>query len=122
MLSERANTGYMDGFFSLPAGHVDGGETIWNAMKREVSEEVGISLDQEIDPVHVMHRIHKDHERIDYFFAITNWKGKPHNTEPEKCRQLKWFSLTQLPEKTVPYIRFAIEQYLQHKTWSEFSE
>jgi ADP-ribose pyrophosphatase YjhB (NUDIX family) len=114
LLSERSNTGYMDGFFSLPAGHVEPGEGIVAAMKREIAEETGLILPDLPDPVHVMRRIKPQDERIDYFFMIENWLGELSNAEPEKCASLTWFSLDQLPANTVPYVRQAIE-YVRHQ-------
>jgi 8-oxo-dGTP pyrophosphatase MutT (NUDIX family) len=32
LLARRHNTGWMDGWYTLPAGHVDGGETVHEAM------------------------------------------------------------------------------------------
>jgi len=32
----RANTGYMDGFWAVPAGHVEKGESVVEAAVREV--------------------------------------------------------------------------------------
>ncbi|MFZ1721981.1 MAG: NUDIX domain-containing protein [Microgenomates group bacterium] len=124
LLLKRANSGYMDGFWSVPAGHVDGGETIWEAMKREILEEVGVVFANELGPVHVMHRIKGDEraERIDYFFMITHWSGEPKNCEHEKCDELKWFSSSKLPEKIVPYVAFGLENVLNGKVFSEFLE
>jgi 8-oxo-dGTP diphosphatase len=38
----RENTGYMDGKYSLPAGHVEAGESFIQAAIRETFEEVGL--------------------------------------------------------------------------------
>ena len=123
LLCERANTGYMDGFLSVPAGHVDGKETIFAAIQREVQEEAGVKLTQALEPTHLMHRIKLgDEERIDYFFVITDWKGEPRNTEPHKCAYMKWYDRNQLPKAVVPYIRYALDKISQGKTFSEFQE
>lgn len=122
LLLERANSGYMDGWFSVPAGHVDGNETIWQAAQREISEEVGVTISEAVSPAHVMHRTKDGEERIDYFFVINRWPGKLVNTEPDKCAQIKWFSLKALPENIVPYVRFALEQVQKSHQFSEYQE
>lgn len=123
LLSERKNTGYMDGYFSLPAGHVDGGETIASALRREVKEEIGVMLTDIPDPTHVMHRIiSSTEERIDFFFIITSWSGDIINAEPDKCAQLIWVNKSNLPEKMVPYIRKAIEEIAAGNSFSEFDQ
>ena len=124
LLLERANSGYMDGYWSVPAGHVDGGETIWEAMQREIEEETDILIAESLKPAHVMHRMKQTEteERIDYFFKVTAWHGTPCNNEPEKCADLCWFKTNELPEKMVPYVQFGLEQVLDGKLFSEFAE
>jgi 8-oxo-dGTP diphosphatase len=123
LLLERANTGYMDGYFSVPAGHVDGGELIADAMRREASEEVGVQLSPELHPSHVMHRfVSNKGERIDYFFLIEEWVGELKNLETDKCAQILWFDQDTLPENTIPYIKYALKQLKDKKIFSEFRE
>lgn len=56
-----------------------------------------------------MHRFVLDgEERIDYFFLITEWDGKPQNVEKHKCAQLLWVKQNDLPENTIPYIKEAL--------------
>jgi len=123
LLLKRVNTGYMDGFFSVPAGHVDGGESIPAAMAREIYEEVAIEFSQPLAPTLVMHRlISKKEERIDYFFKINHWQGKPQNIEKNKCAGLEWYECNNLPENTIPYIKHALREILLNKNFTEFSE
>ena len=44
---KRQGTGWMDGFWSLPAGHVEPGESVVQGLLREAQEEVGITLHEE---------------------------------------------------------------------------
>lgn len=122
LLLKRANTGYMDGNFSVPAGHVDGGESIWKSMQREIKEEITVEVKKAHQPIHVMHRISGNEERIDYFFLIKNWKGLTKIGEVDKCSELNWFKLWQLPDNIVPYIKFALEKVQEGVLFSEFED
>lgn len=120
LMLRRFNTGYSDGWYSLPAGHVDEGETLLENMCREAREEVGLRLlPNDLKLVHVMHRKSND-IRMDFFFT-TNKKGlTPKNMEPHKSDDLSWFPLNKLPTNTIPYIRRAIECYRKKIFYSEF--
>jgi 8-oxo-dGTP diphosphatase len=121
LLARRFHTGYEDGKYSVPAGHVEAGETFADALAREVGEEVGITFDmRQVRLAHMMQRKSADSERIEAFFVVEVWEGKIVNREPEKCDDLDWFSLNQLPENTIPYIRQALT-YIQFGVfYSEF--
>ncbi|WP_218000213.1 NUDIX domain-containing protein [Millisia brevis] len=78
LLLRRFNTGYEDGNYGLPAGHLDGEETVTAAIVREAREETGIRLtSQDLRTVHVMHRNIPGggHERIDFFLTADRWEG-----------------------------------------------
>ena len=120
LLSRRFQTGYEDGKYSVVAGHLDGGEEIKAAMKREAREEVGIELaDEDVRVVGVMHRQAED-ERVDFFLVAERWAGEPRNCEPEKCDELSWFELDRLPENMVPYVRRALENYRAGRWFDSF--
>jgi hypothetical protein len=55
-----------------------------------------------------------------FFFVATTWKGQPENKEPNKCNELGWFLLVQLPQDMVLYVRSAIELYQASIPYSEF--
>ncbi len=120
LLSRRFNTGYEDGKYSVPAGHVEDGETLIQCLLREVNEEIGVDLDPaSITLVHVMHRKQED-IRVDYFFTARIASGVVKNMEPAKCDDLSWFPLDRLPVNTIPYIRSAIGHAHSGKIYSEF--
>jgi len=120
LLLRRYNTGYEDGNYSVVAGHLNGGEKVTAAAVREAREEVGIVIrEKDIEIVQVMHRL-SDDERIDFFVTVSAWEGEITNNEPDKCDHLAWFSLDELPENTVPYVRQAIRNYQNGVQFSSF--
>lgn len=120
LLLLRQNTGYEDGKYSLVAGHPEGNEPLKEAMIREALEEAGITIKYE-DLIfsQVMHRT-SDSERVSFFFTTEIWNGEIKNMEPDKCSDLSWFSLDNLPVNIIPYIKEAINNHLIGIKYSEF--
>ena len=76
LLQKRENTGYEDGNYSLISGHMDGNETIKQAMIREATEEAGIEISEEnLEIVTFLHR-KTDPERFDFFLKCDKWKRR----------------------------------------------
>lgn len=109
LLLRRANTGFMDGWLSLPAGHLESGETLLTAAVRELHEEVGLRVKEEEFVLHaIMHRRTHDREYMHTFFRATNWEGVAENVEPEKCDLVGWFPRSPLPDRLIPYVKSAL--------------
>jgi mutator protein MutT len=120
LLIRRYQTGYMDGHYSVPAGHLDGGEALRMAAVREAREEVGVRIDPtDICFASVFHRFEGD-ERVDFFVHVMDWKGEPVNAEPGKCDDIRWVDVDSLPENTIPYVRRAIENFRAGVVFEEF--
>jgi len=120
LFSRRFNTGYEDGRFSVVAGHLNGGETVKQAMIREAREEAGITLHPDsLRIAGVMHRL-SDDERIDWFLHAEHWSGRITNCEPHKCDLLKWFPILEPPENLIPYVRRALENFQSGKLFDSF--
>jgi mutator protein MutT len=121
LLSRRYNTGYEDGNFSLPSGHVEANEHPREAIIRETREEIGVELKREdLQHAHTVYRLKTtDSERVDFFFTASKWEGEIRNMEPEKCDKLAWFKITELPENIVPYVVLAIEAWKKKDPYSE---
>ena len=120
LLSRRFNTGFRDGEYSVPAGHLDGNETVLAAAAREAEEEIGVQIEAK-DTVFssVMHRIEGD-ERVDFFVHVHQWLGEPFNAEPDKCDDLRWVDINQLPANIVPYVRQALQNHLSGLHFDEY--
>ncbi len=120
LLLRRFNTGYADGQYSVPAGHLDGDETVMAAAAREAEEETGLRLHADnIVFSSVMHRMEEE-ERVDFFVHVRQWQGEPVNAEPDKCDELRWVNVDELPENTVPYVQKAIQNHRAGIVFYEF--
>ncbi|TCJ34646.1 NUDIX domain-containing protein [Parafrankia sp. BMG5.11] len=112
LLAKRINTGFGDGFFNLPSGHLEQGESVIEGVIREAREEIGVVVDPAaLTFLHVMHhRGASGDARIGFFFEAERWEGEPANLEPEKCGGLVWADPDALPENTVTYPAAGIAQ------------
>ena len=123
LLQLRRNTGYMDDHWAAAAaGHVERGETAYDAAHREAAEEIAVG-DLALEFVTSMQRTaHADpiDERVDFFFTARSWSGEPRIVEPEKCADLRWCALDALPEPVVPH-ELAVLQALRTGTTTPYS-
>lgn len=120
LLLRRKNTGWKDGEYGVPAGHLEKGETIKEAAVREVKEETTIEIDQkELKLVHVMHR-RANFEYIDFYFSLNSWRGEPTIGEKDFADHVEWFPTNSFPVNTIDYVRVAFENWKKEILFSEF--
>ena len=121
----RKNTGWMDGYYGLPAGKVEWQEAYIKAAVREAKEEAGITIDAlDLHFVHVAHR-HSDDgvefmDWVDVYFEASKWSGEPYNAEPDKSERLEWLELNNLPKNVVPSQRDALDRIAKGEFYSEY--
>lgn len=123
LIARRCNTGYQDGNYNLPSGHVEDGELPVEAMIREAREEIGITLKaQDIHLVHMSYRPKHDEtgNRVDFFFRAMRWSGDVVNAERDKCDDLKWVDPLHLPSNMTPHVRAVIDLVRRGVIYSEF--
>lgn len=88
------------GFYSLPGGHLEKGETMAQAAIREVEEETGIVCEHPVFLTAVDEFFPEENLQYvtAYLVAMCEENEVAVNTEPEKCEGWDWYSLEDLPE------------------------
>lgn len=124
LLMRRANTGYMDGMYSLPSGHVEEFEPAELATIREAKEEIGVDVKvSDLQLVYVLYRkgYEGDHERVCLFFEATIWKNEIKNHEPHKCDDVRWFAMNDLPENMAQEVKYMFSELVKGKLYSSYN-
>jgi len=119
MLIRRYKTGWHDGDYSLPAGHVKSDESIYQAMIRETNEEVNITISKkDLQLAHVIHRnkTSDNAEYIDFYFKVKTYKGKI--KKGISCDKIIWRKLSNLPSNIIPVVKHVLEQINSRKIFS----
>lgn len=115
----RKNTGWEDGKYSVPGGHLEPNETVSRGVKREANEEAGVDIDlKDLKLIHAMHR-KSNFDYIDLFFIVNKWKGEPKNAENHMADDAQWFSLDKLPENILTHQKLALDNYKNKINFSE---
>lgn len=120
LLTKRANTGYKDGWYTLPSGHLEDGETVQETAVRELREETG--LEARVEDVEVAHVCHnkEDLEYFNFYVVVKKWSGTPTNTEPKSCSEVAWYQKRDLPSNLIAYVRDALERIDRKDMYSNF--
>ena len=120
LLQLRQNTGFYDGFYHLPSGHVEENESALEAAQRESREELGISVaQQQLQFVFALHQ-YSAGSRVGFFFSPLEWIGTPTIMEPEKCAELVYFPIVDLPKNMVPYARYSLQAIQAGRAFARF--
>lgn len=105
LLQRRQGTKLWPGFLALPAGHIDEGENAIDAVIREAKEELSITIREEniVDSFVVNRRNKSLKPYFDVYFEISSYEGTITINEPDKCSELKWCDINDLPNDMVDF-------------------
>jgi 8-oxo-dGTP diphosphatase len=116
LLQRRSGTGFADGQYCPPGGHLEPGESISQAAIRECYEEIGIQIERrQLIPIGVTPYASPAGGGVDFFFSCEEWRGIPQPLAG--CDEVSWWPLSALPDTTIPFIRRAIERHLIARHW-----
>ncbi|WP_413804648.1 NUDIX domain-containing protein [Streptomyces sp. OE57] len=79
------------GQLTVVGGHLEAGEPLDRAARREAKEETGVHINtdqQEFCGLSHHHEPGDGMDRITAVFIAQSWAGEPHNAEPDKHEEL----------------------------------
>lgn len=115
LLQRRQGTKLWPGFLALPAGHIDEGENAYEAAIREAREELNIliSIDNIVDTFVVNRKNKSLPSYYDVYFELNGYVGDIKINEVEKCSELVWADINNLPEDMIDFEIEAINNNLK---------
>ena len=113
---------YDGGWWVLPAGHIEQGETAMSAAIREAKEELDIDIaPDDIKLVHVTSNLASKTDSFDFYFLVTKYTGTIRNCEAGKCVEMRYFTLDDVANMThvISPTRIALAGLARGEIYSE---
>jgi predicted alpha/beta hydrolase family esterase len=97
LLARRANR-FGAGTYGLIGGKLKFGETFEKCMKRELKEEANLDVEEEdLEIINLANTITNKHF-LQIGILVKKYKGTPTNMEPNKCDDIGFFDINNMPE------------------------
>ncbi|MFA0115008.1 8-oxo-dGTP diphosphatase MutT [Vibrio sp. 10N.261.46.E11] len=111
-ITKRPDDKHKGGFWEFPGGKVEVGETIEQAMTRELDEEIGIKVTEQSLFEHLEFDYTDKSLKFD-FILVTDFEQQPYGKEGQ---QGEWVSLESLnqytfPEANVPILERVVKEF-----------
>jgi mutator protein MutT len=113
-LSKRSqNASNEKGHWETPGGSIDFGETLEGAVRREIVEEYGAEIDIMEQWPAVDHIIPNDKQHWVAITFLAKFKPgqEPKIMEPDKCDEIGWFALDNLPSPLSIITQLDLKRY-----------
>jgi A/G-specific adenine glycosylase len=94
LIARRPSEGLLGGMWEFPGGKVEAGETLPQALQREILEELGIEIEVG-GQLGIYHHAYTHFRVTLHAFTVTHRAGTP---QPLHATELQWVPIAQLPE------------------------
>lgn len=111
-ITKRPDDRHKGGYWEFPGGKVEAGETIEQAMSRELFEEIGITVTEQAVYEHLAFD-YSDKALVFDFMTVTAFSGQPFGKEGQTGCWVAVSELTQyrFPEANVPILEKIVKEY-----------
>lgn len=109
LITRRPNTVPEGGLWEFPGGKREDGETIEQTLKRELWEELGITVQHARPLIRIPH-LYVDKEVLLDVWCIEHWQEHPHSREGQT---LQWCPPAQLLKRTFPAANYPVVTAVQ---------
>jgi len=106
LISKRQKGKHLQGFWELPGGKIESGESRRQALDRELSEEINIVPLVASSFKQVSHR-YQDRSILLDVWEVTSFKGE---VKPREGQKVRWVTIDQLAEYQFPAADIPIMQ------------
>ena len=115
LLTSRPAGKVYDGYWEFPGGKLEAGETVEQALRRELHEEIGITIDavhpwkvELVDYPHALVRLN--------FCKVFHWQGELHMREGQLCA---WQRLPVVVQPVLPGTLPVLAWFAQEQGFTE---
>lgn len=109
LIAKRAKESHQGNLWEFPGGKVEQGETVLKALKRELFEETGITLN-EATPLIRVHHNYGDKSVLLDVWSVNDFKGKAYGKEEQK---ICWVNKEKFSSYDFPAANYSIIKALQ---------
>lgn len=98
LLGQRPEGKPYAGYWEFPGGKVEKGESVFEALSRELAEEIGIQIQDATELMVIEHDYPHAYVRL-HVCLVKNWKGQIKGLESQA---LHWISKAQIIKSALP--------------------